>query len=182
MQKWQRQGEPEVVYSGWRTITKKQFLSASGAIKSAEIYDVAGTRAVAVIALTPDNEVIIARQFRCGPEEIFDDLPGGGVDNGESVQQAAVRELAEETGYEADRMVHLGKVYKHGWMETSWDYFIAYDCRPNDRGQQLDGFEEIEIHTISISQLFENARTTKMADTEAVFLAYETLKELEEHT
>jgi len=153
---------------------------ANGKQMQAEIFDKDGSEAAAVIALTPDMRVIIARQFRCGPERIFDELPGGIVNAGESPKEAALRELEEETGYEAGRVEYLGKVYKHAWMAMSFNYYIAYDCIPSGRGSSQDKFEDIEVDEISISQLIDNARNTKMSDTEAVFLAYETLKKLEE--
>ncbi|MEI9966809.1 MAG: NUDIX hydrolase [Candidatus Moraniibacteriota bacterium] len=53
---------------------------------------------VCILALTRDKEVILARQFRPGPEEILFELPGGGIDAGRNARTAAIRELLEETG------------------------------------------------------------------------------------
>jgi ADP-ribose pyrophosphatase len=54
---------------------------------------------VAVLALTADHTVVLARQYRPGPGRILDELPGGVIDPGESPSDAAGRELLEETGY-----------------------------------------------------------------------------------
>lgn len=58
-----------------------------------------GGRTVAVLALTEDHEVVLARQFRPGPGVVLDELPGGRIEEGEDVLEAAERELLEETGY-----------------------------------------------------------------------------------
>ena len=53
----------------------------------------------AVFALTTSNQVILARQFRPGPNAVLDELPGGAIEGGETPEQAGERELLEETGY-----------------------------------------------------------------------------------
>src|SRR5581483_5446424 len=52
-----------------------------------------GKQAAAVIALTKDKKVVVARQFRHGPEKIMDEIPGGGVEPGEDPEAGARREL-----------------------------------------------------------------------------------------
>ena len=53
-------------------------------------WDIFGPeRSVAVLAITPDNQVVLARQYRPGPDRILDELPGGAVDPGEEVADAA---------------------------------------------------------------------------------------------
>ena len=65
---------------------------------------------VNVIALTPDQQVVLIRQFRVGANEVCLEIPGGMVDPGETPAEAAARELAEETGYTAPRWHQLGRV------------------------------------------------------------------------
>ena len=65
---------------------------------------------VNVVALTPDDELVMVRQYRHGEGRVTLEIPGGLVDPGESHGQAAVRELLEETGYRARAVVRLGQV------------------------------------------------------------------------
>ena len=179
MKEWQQIDETEIVYDGWRKIFRKTMRMNNGQEFVAEISDKEGFCAAAVIALTPDRRVIIARQFRIGPGKIMEELPGGAVDADEEPGDAAARELLEEVGYQVGSIKPLGAVYKHAWMHTAWHYFLAENCTPDPRGQQLEFGEEIEVELISIEQLIANAKKGVMTDMEAVFLAYDTLKELE---
>lgn len=177
MKPWRRVEPTELTYKGWRTVVTKHFVRHDGTTVSIETSDPEGMEAVAVIALTPDNKVVIARQFRGGPEKVFDELPGGAVDQGETPESAAIRELAEETAYTVGSIQYLGKVYKHAYLNMTWHFFVATDCVPTGKPQKLDELEEIEVVTIPIEQLVDNARHARMTDTEAVFLAYELLQE-----
>ena len=175
---WKRIEPTKVLYKGWRTVIEKTFVRNDGSIVTAETNDPEGMEAAAVIAVTPEKRVVIARQFRVGPEKIFDDLPGGAVDKGETPKQAVVRELAEEAAYAAGGIEYLGKAYKHAYLNMTWHFFIATDCTPIASGQRLDNFEEIEVALISIDELLYNAKNARMSDADAVLLAYEKLIEL----
>ena len=63
---------------------------------------------VNVVALTPEDEIILVKQFRFGRGEVTIEIPGGVVDQGEDHAAAARRELVEETGYAGDRWTYLG--------------------------------------------------------------------------
>jgi ADP-ribose pyrophosphatase len=65
---------------------------------------------VNVVALTPEREIVLVRQFRHGTADFTLEIPGGMIDKGERPPQAAGRELCEETGYIGDAPVLLGAV------------------------------------------------------------------------
>lgn len=65
---------------------------------------------VNVLALTPEREVVLIRQFRPGSGEVCLEIPGGMVDPGEAPAAAAERELFEETGFRARSWRALGAV------------------------------------------------------------------------
>src|SRR5579883_396727 len=63
-----------------------------------------------VIAVTPDEHVVMVWQYRFGTDALSLEIPGGVVDPGELPEQAARRELREETGYEVDDLESFTQV------------------------------------------------------------------------
>lgn len=137
----------------------------------------------AVIALTPDNQVIVSYQFRAGPERWFYDIPGGGFEDGEDFDTAARRELREETGYEpGGAMEYLGESSRDAYSNTMWHYYLATNCELGSAGSSPDEAEKaqgMQVRFISITELIEYAKNNQMSDPHAVLMAYEKLKELE---
>lgn len=65
--------------------------------------------AVAVAAFTEDNKMILTKQYRHPFRKIIYDIPAGGAEDGETPEQAALRELEEETGYTAKKLEWIGR-------------------------------------------------------------------------
>lgn len=177
MEAWPRIKPDEEIKVGWRMLVRKTFEQPDGRPAEYVTKDALGKVAVAIIALTDDNQVIVAEQFRPGPEKILQELPGGGAEEGEDYQAAVLRELHEETGYTTDEVSYLGEVYKDAYTNTKWHYYIGRNAQKAHE-QNLDDGEFVNAKLISIERLFENARSSQMTDTCAVFLAYEELKSL----
>ncbi len=84
---------------------------------------------VNIIALTKDEEVVLIEQFRHGSEEIILEIPGGMLDENEEPETAARRELVEETGYESDEFIYLGKSRPNPAIQNNTIYhFLAKNC------------------------------------------------------
>ena len=164
--------------AGFRTITHKQFAMNNGKTIEADIIGNEGSSAAAVIVLTPENKVVIAKQFRCGPEKIMYEMPGGAVDAGETPEVAAKRELREEVGYESKDIEYIGAAYVNAWDNIVHHYYLARDAY-SIGAPTPEELEEIEIEMISISEFIDNALHARMTDAQGVLLAYDTLRELE---
>ena len=86
--------------------TKKQKAAAG---PSGEYYSIRGHRCVCIVA-EYEGKLILVRQFRHGSDEITAELPGGIVDDGETPEEAAARELEEESGFRAGKITLLGRI------------------------------------------------------------------------
>lgn len=179
MQPWKRI-EPTIVEKvRHRTIVTKTFEMPDGMQSDFQTYDLEGRQYVAVVALTPDNQVLVARQFRAGPEKVMEELPGGGVEDGETLETAAIRELLEETSYAPERIEYLGFNHKDEKFNAVHHYFIAYKCQKTATEQHLDQDEHIQVDTVPIDTFLLNARSGLLTDTGAVLMAYDTLRAIQ---
>lgn len=175
---WKRIEPTKIQKIGYRTIVTKIFVLPNGEVREFAIKEREDMHSVVVLGVTPDLQVIVARQFRPGPERIMDELPGGGVDPGEDLVKAAEREFTEETGYEVGEIVYLGETSYDAYSQNHRHSFLATNCTPSSKGQQLDSTEFIEVKHISIDELISNARQARMTDPGAVLLAYDHLQSL----
>src|SRR6266581_8614358 len=67
---------------------------------------------VNVVAITPDQQLVMVEQFRHGTNTVELEIPGGTIDaNDASPMAAGLRELREETGYEAEQAQILGEIF-----------------------------------------------------------------------
>lgn len=112
---------------------------------------------VNVIALTPQNEMILVEQYRHACGEVAIEIPGGSSDPGDdqNYQKAAARELLEETGYEAKRFIYLGRHRPNPAMQNNWMHsFLALDCEQVAE-QKLDAFEDIKVLKVPLKEVYE---------------------------
>ena len=108
---------------------------------------------VNVIPLTPRNEVVLVRQYRHGIQGVTLEIPGGLVEGGDTPEEAALRELHEETGYRCSKITLLGSVHPNPAIQNNQCYsFLARDVFIAGE-QQQDEKEDIEVLLRPLSEI-----------------------------
>jgi len=110
---------------------------------------------VAVAPFTDEGEVIFIRQFRPPVNNHVIEFPAGLNDRGESTEDAARRELLEETGYEAKEMVFLAKgPLSSGSSGEILTVYLARGLIFRGIGQR-DETEDIEVLKVPVDEVYE---------------------------
>ncbi|OJJ19275.1 hypothetical protein BKI52_20905 [marine bacterium AO1-C] len=156
---WKKLKENKI-YSGYRSIIKRTFELPNG--KSMEYDIVAGGNFASIAAITKDQQVLLVRQFRPGPERILMSTPSGYIDTNEEPEVAARRELLEETGYKAEE-VFFKKIVTLPYGTGSQYCFVATGCEKIQE-QRLDDTEFIEVVTMSLSDFKAKLRNAQDLD------------------
>jgi len=108
---------------------------------------------VNVVALTPGEKVVVVRQYRFGTQETTTEIPAGIVELGETSQEAAIRELKEETGYSSEEWEYLGYVEPnpaflnnrcHHWLAKNVEQFMQ---------PELDEGEDLSVSEMSLEEI-----------------------------
>jgi len=117
---------------------------------------VSRTRGVtaAVILALHEGHVILVEQYRVPVGARCIELPAGLVGDeteGEEVETAAIRELEEETGYSAERMVDLGRFHASpGMSSEAFTLLRAEGLTKIGEGGGVDAHEQIEVHRVAL--------------------------------
>src|SRR5438067_12371961 len=100
--------------------------------------------AVVIIGFLPDDRILLIRNRRYAVGQLLIELPAGTLEKGEDPINCAGRELLEETGYLAGRLVPIGNFFTSpGILSEKMYAFAAYDLEKQK--QALETGEEIEV-------------------------------------
>ncbi len=109
---------------------------------------------VLILALTPQQEVVMVRQYRHGNEQICLELPGGLVDPEDSSPElSAKRELLEETGFKVSNIRLIGECYPQPAILSNRCFFYLAQGAVKEHEQNLDAGEDIEILTVPLKDI-----------------------------
>lgn len=118
---------------------------------------------VNILALTPDMEVVMVNQYRHGSKSFSLELPGGVKEEGDSLEEAARRELMEETGYSCESVEKLISLNPNpAIFGNSITTFLARGAKKTG-DVHFDENEETELRLVtmkSLKELFEKGAFT----------------------
>ena len=134
-----------------------------------------GVIVVPIIKSHNESKIVLIRQWRPAMGSYFLEVPGGGILDGESMENAARREIMEEAGLVVESLVYLGKVFPApGWDVESQDHFIAF-CSSEVYEQPQDDSATIDRISISIDEAVRMLENREISDLKTRCIIYDAL-------
>jgi len=132
---------------------------------------------VGVLPIFDDGGVMLVRQYRYPLRKVLLEIPAGKLDAGEQPLSGALRELAEETGLAAERMIYLGEIYPSpGCMDEVLHLYLAMGLR---RGQaKPDEDEFLQTVCMPLSELVALVGSGAVGDAKTAIAALRAQKYL----
>jgi ADP-ribose pyrophosphatase len=133
------------------------YVDSKGATREWEFFERVNCKGIVVIVpVTDDNEVLLTRQFRPPVNGYVIEFPAGLMGETEgTLEEAARRELLEETGYAAEKMIYLTEgPLSSGASGEVLSAFLATGLEFRGLGKQ-DETEDIEVLKIPVHELYE---------------------------
>ncbi len=122
---------------------------------------------VAIVPLLENSDVLLVRQYRLPATQVLLEVPAGGVDEGESPEEAAQRELAEECGRHAGRLERLGGFYvSPGFCTEFVHLFLARELEAVIASPDPD--EEIEVVRLSLAEALRLVTAGEIRDGKSI--------------
>ncbi len=144
----------------WLCLEKIEYVDAFGKRHTWEsVMRIKGTGAVAVIAtMRQSDRIILIRQFRPPANGYVIEFPAGLIDEGETFEECAVRELREETGYHCSVVKVLPPMFSSPGLSCETIAFVLADVdEDNPKNHTLitdfDESEDIETFTVKVEEL-----------------------------
>ena len=123
--------------------------------------------ACAIIPLISKDKVILINQFRIALEKYIWEIPAGTLEKNERPEKCANRELTEEIGYKAGKIIKLGEIYPAvGYSDEVLHIFKATDLKKTSIMQEKD--EIIKPKVFSKAQVRNMVRSGKIRDSKTI--------------
>jgi ADP-ribose pyrophosphatase len=122
---------------------------------------------VAIVPLEATGEVLLVRQYRLPAAQTLLELPAGGVDPGESAEEAAQRELQEETGHRAGRLRRLGGFFvSPGYCTEFIHVFLAQELSESVAAADAD--ELIAVERLPLGEALRLVHSGEIRDAKSI--------------
>ncbi|PIO08640.1 hypothetical protein COU59_00855 [Candidatus Pacearchaeota archaeon CG10_big_fil_rev_8_21_14_0_10_34_12] len=172
MKKWEILSSDKIINNKWLTVEKQSCRTGNG--KTINDYYIVGKKNYVVLVIEDGGGIFFAEQYRHGAGEIMLNLPMGVVDDGETKEESARREMLEETGYEPQSLDFLGNFFPApAFMPAKAHVFYTNKIIKKSKAKS-DDEEEIRLVKIPksmIKTMIEKNEIKDISSVAAIYLA-----------
>ena len=176
---WKRLGSEKLMETPYFSLRSDRLRLPDGGIKD-PYYIIERPDAAIIFPLTADGEVVLVSQYRPPLEMTELGLPAGLVEADERPEEAARRELSEETGYTGDEWEPLGSVASSPSLKDNWAYLFLARGVEVTTAPDPDEHELVEVVRVPVEELLGLVHSGKIVSSSgvaAIMLALERLRE-----
>ncbi len=161
MKKWKKLSTEVINKNPWTSFLHDKFRLPNG--KEGDYYYLHSNGAVIIFAIRSDGKIILTRQYRYLFDQISLEFPSGGIKEGQTPEDAAVDELAEEGGVKAAQSKYIRKLSPaNGVYDEYLHIFVAWDLE--DAYAKPDETEEFEMVYMTPGEVDEVIASGEMWD------------------
>ncbi|MCB5239886.1 NUDIX hydrolase [Niallia alba] len=126
--------------------------------------------AVAVIAITEGNKLVMVEQYRKPLEKVIVEIPAGKLEKGEEPALCARRELEEETGYDCKSLELVSSFYTSpGFADEIIHVYVAKGLTKKEDAAGLDEDEFVNVLEITLDEALELIKEQRIFDAKTIF-------------
>jgi 8-oxo-dGTP pyrophosphatase MutT (NUDIX family) len=149
---WQVLGSKLLISERWLQLREDRVRLANG-FEIDRFHVIHGPDWASVLCVTEASEVVLVRQYRHGITQTSLELPAGVIEANETPEEAARRELAEETGYESDDWVRIQTVSTEPARHTTQAHFYCARGARRTRQPSPEESEVLEVVKVPLAEL-----------------------------
>jgi ADP-ribose pyrophosphatase len=125
-----------------------------------------------IVPFISNDQILVIKSYRHLVDSIQIEVPSGYIETGEDPQEAALRELKEETGYGAKEIIKIGSYTPDYTMfEQKGNLFVAYDL-VNEGDQKLGSMELIEPAILTVREIMKLLSEGKILNASSIVAFY----------
>ena len=141
--------------------------------KEHDFYILDSVNWVNIIAVTPDQRLVMIHQYRHGSGTVDLEIPGGMMDKEETDPvAAAVRELREETGYAGENARLIGRVHSNPAILSNTTFTVLIENCCMQHAVEFDAGEDLTTHLVPVAELPQLVADEKIGHSLVVVALY----------
>lgn len=151
---WQKKSRRQILETKVMTVTEIDSVSPRGDTGTYIVMDAPDWVIVIPILKNPDRFLMV-KQWRHGTQSLSTEFPGGVMDAGETPEQAALRELKEETGCTGGKLIYLGSMSPNPALMSNRVHCFAAEDISEPGNQHLDPDEFVEYFPLPCDEVYQ---------------------------